>query len=227
MTGSGKTGLGVVLIEEVLRAGVPVIAIDPKGDLTNLRLMFPNLAPADFRPWIDEVAGQERRPVPRRVRRRAGDAVDATGLGRVGLRRPGHRRVARRHRRHDLHAGLHLRRAGEPGRLAAGAGRHGRHRDVADEIGGYVSGLLGLVGIEADPLSSREHILLSNLIHHSWQQGAVARSADARRTGRDAADPQARRVRTRPVLPRQGPHGAGDEAQRSARVAVVRRVGRR
>ena len=54
MTGSGKTGLGVVLIEEVLRAGVPVIAIDPKGDLTNLRLMFPDLAPADFRPWIDE-----------------------------------------------------------------------------------------------------------------------------------------------------------------------------
>src|SRR6478735_10070414 len=54
MTGSGKTGLGVVLIEEALRAGVPVIAIDPKGDLTNLRLLFPDLAPADFRPWIDE-----------------------------------------------------------------------------------------------------------------------------------------------------------------------------
>ena len=54
MTGSGKTGLGVVLIEEVLRAGLPALLIDPKGDLTNLCLTFPDLAPADFRPWIDE-----------------------------------------------------------------------------------------------------------------------------------------------------------------------------
>src|SRR5687767_14717197 len=54
MTGSGKTGLGIVLIEEVLAAGLPALLIDPKGDLTNLCLTFPGLAPADFRPWIDE-----------------------------------------------------------------------------------------------------------------------------------------------------------------------------
>ena len=54
MTGSGKTGLGVILIEEALRAGLPVLAIDPKGDLTNLCLTFPDLSPDDFRPWIDE-----------------------------------------------------------------------------------------------------------------------------------------------------------------------------
>ena len=54
MTGSGKTGLGVILIEEALRCGLPVLAIDPKGDLTNLCLTFPDLAPTDFRPWIDE-----------------------------------------------------------------------------------------------------------------------------------------------------------------------------
>ena len=53
MTGSGKTGLGVILIEEALRAGLPVLAIDPKGDLTNLCLTFPDLAATDFRPWID------------------------------------------------------------------------------------------------------------------------------------------------------------------------------
>src|SRR5690606_14916414 len=53
MTGSGKTGLGVVLIEEVLRAGLPALLIDPKGDLTNLVLTFPDLAPADFEPWVD------------------------------------------------------------------------------------------------------------------------------------------------------------------------------
>ncbi|MEM1044330.1 MAG: DUF87 domain-containing protein, partial [Bacteroidota bacterium] len=54
MTGSGKTGLGVGLIEEAALDGIPVIAIDPKGDLGNLALQFPQLAPADFRPWVDE-----------------------------------------------------------------------------------------------------------------------------------------------------------------------------
>ena len=54
MTGSGKTGLGVVLIEECLAAGVPTLLIDPKGDLTNLALTFPNLAPAEFEPWVNE-----------------------------------------------------------------------------------------------------------------------------------------------------------------------------
>ena len=54
MTGSGKTGLGIVLIEEVLSSGRPALLIDPKGDLTNLCLTFPALQPADFRPWIDE-----------------------------------------------------------------------------------------------------------------------------------------------------------------------------
>ena len=52
MTGSGKTGLGMVLIEEVLSAGIPCLLIDPKGDLTNLALTFPNLAPGDFQPWL-------------------------------------------------------------------------------------------------------------------------------------------------------------------------------
>src|SRR5690606_26804526 len=63
MTGSGKTGLGVVLIEEVLRAGLPALLIDPKGDLTNLALTFPELAPTDFEPWVDpaqaQAAGQD------------------------------------------------------------------------------------------------------------------------------------------------------------------------
>src|SRR5215212_7900412 len=54
MTGSGKTCLGIDVIEEAAIDGVPVIAIDPKGDLSNLLLTFPQLAAADFRPWIDE-----------------------------------------------------------------------------------------------------------------------------------------------------------------------------
>jgi hypothetical protein len=54
MTGSGKTGLGIALLEEALIDNIPVIAIDPKGDLPNLLLNFPQLQPDDFRPWINE-----------------------------------------------------------------------------------------------------------------------------------------------------------------------------
>src|SRR5512144_2609271 len=54
MTGSGKTGLGIGLIEEAAIDGIPVLAIDPKGDLPNLLLTFPDLSPTDFAPWIDQ-----------------------------------------------------------------------------------------------------------------------------------------------------------------------------
>ena len=52
MTGSGKTGLGVVLLEEALRAGIPTLVLDPKGDMTNLALRFPGLAAEEFAPWV-------------------------------------------------------------------------------------------------------------------------------------------------------------------------------
>src|SRR6476660_3697660 len=170
MTGSGKTGLGMVLIEEVLSAGVPCILIDPKGDLANLALVFPGLAPADFRPWIDE--GQAKQ---------AGQSVDEfaaaqaqawrDGLAGWGI---GPERLA------ALHDGVAVTiytpgsTSGVPlnivGSLQAPADTSDLET-MRDEIDGYVSGLLGLVGIEADPLSSRDHILLSNLIETSWAAG--------------------------------------------------------
>src|SRR4249919_119279 len=59
MTGSGKTGLGIGLIEEAAIDGIPTIAVDPKGDLGNLLLTFPDLAPADFAPWVEEGVSPE------------------------------------------------------------------------------------------------------------------------------------------------------------------------
>ncbi len=58
MTGSGKTGLAVVLLEEALSAGIPALVLDPKGDMGNLALVFPDLAPASFRPWVNEAEAQ-------------------------------------------------------------------------------------------------------------------------------------------------------------------------
>ena len=63
MTGSGKTGLSVCLIEEALRDGIPVIVIDPKGDMANLALAFPNLEPSEFRPWVEWI--RKRKPTAR------------------------------------------------------------------------------------------------------------------------------------------------------------------
>ena len=163
MTGSGKTGLGVVLIEEVLRAGVPVIAIDPKGDLTNLCLMFPDLAPADFRPWIDEAQAKNAGADARRLRRAPGGAVDR-GPRPAGVSpAPTSARCASAT---DVTIYTPGSTSGVPLNLVGSLQVPADMDDaetVADEIEGYVSGLLGLVGIDADPLSSREHILLSNL----------------------------------------------------------------
>src|SRR6187549_1851159 len=61
MTGSGKTGLGITLIEEAAIDGVPVLAIDPKGDLANLLLTFPRLDAAEFLPWIDPAEAAARK----------------------------------------------------------------------------------------------------------------------------------------------------------------------
>ena len=170
MTGSGKTGLGVVLIEECLRAGIPAILIDPKGDLTNLCLTFPRLAPEDFRPWVNE--GDARK---------VGQTVDefATsqaaswrdGLATWGL---GTEQIAALRSSVEFTVYTPGSSAGTPlnivGSLAA-PGSGVDQETISDEIDGYVTSLLGMLGIQADPLSSREHILLANLIQASWSQG--------------------------------------------------------
>ena len=64
MTGSGKTGLCLALIEEAVLDGIPAVIVDPKGDLANLLLTFPELRPEDFRPWIDEAEAQQAGVTP-------------------------------------------------------------------------------------------------------------------------------------------------------------------
>ncbi|MEZ4417460.1 MAG: DUF87 domain-containing protein [Gemmatimonadota bacterium] len=170
MTGSGKTGLGIVMIEEALLAGIPVLAIDPKGDLGNLLLTFPDLRAADFEPWVSP-GDAERKGLS--VADYAGQQAEKwrSGLESWGL---GPERIRALRERADLVIYTPGSTAGVPldvvGSLAPPAGSVDAEAR-ADEVEGLVTSLLGLVGIEADPISSREHILLSTLIGHAWDHG--------------------------------------------------------
>ena len=172
MTGSGKTGLGIALLEEAAIDGIPAIVIDPKGDLGNLLLTFPELAPADFRPWVD--AGEAQRK---------GLSVDeyaakTAATWRDGLAQWGQEpaRIARFRDAVDIAIYTPGSEAGIPlsvlqsfapptGAVATDTGA------LRDRIGAAVSGLLGLLGIDADPLKSREHILLATIFDDAWRGG--------------------------------------------------------
>ncbi len=172
MTGSGKTGLGIIFIEEALRSGIPVLILDPKGDMTNLLLTFPDLAPSDFEPWIDE--SQARRDdssvaeLATQTAKRWKSGLESWSLGGEDIA--------------DLRAAADFTiytpgsLAGVPlnilGSLAAPQVDWDDDAEAArDEIEGLVSGLLALVDVAADPLSSREHILVSNLVEQAWRDG--------------------------------------------------------
>jgi hypothetical protein len=170
MTGSGKTGLGVVLVEEVLSAGIPALLIDPKGDLTNLCLTFPGLQAADFRPWIDPAQAEAAGQTPDEF------AAAQAELWSQGLLGWGYttQHLQRLRDTTDFTIYTPGSRSGVPVNIVGSLQAPADPTDaeiVGDEIEGYVAGLLALVGIEADPLSSREHILLSNLVEHAWSQG--------------------------------------------------------
>jgi hypothetical protein len=169
MTGSGKTGLGVGLIEECLNAGVPTLLIDPKGDLTNLALVFPGLSGAEFEPWVDpaqaKAAGQTTADFAA-----AQAALWKDGLAPWGIGEP---QLAEFKAKFEVVIYTPGSTAGIPLNVLGSlqAPQTTDPEVVGDEIEGYVTSLLSVVGINADPLSSREHILLSNIIAAAWAAG--------------------------------------------------------
>ncbi len=172
MTGSGKTGLGIILLEEALLAGIPALIIDPKGDMGNLLLNFPSFSPDDFRPWIDEGEAQRKGVSPDEF------ATSTAELWKSGLEKweIGSDRLRQLGTGADFSIYTPGSGAGIPlnivGSLAAPDLDWETEAETGrDEIDGFVSSLLVLAGIEADPISSREHILLSNIIEKAWRAG--------------------------------------------------------
>jgi hypothetical protein len=170
MTGSGKTGLGIAVLEEAAIDGVPCIIIDPKGDLANLLLQFPNLDPRDFETWLSPEDGrQSQMSLPEY-------AADLAKRWRQGLadsyQKP--ERVALCRESSEWRVYTPGSEAGLPlsilGSFAAPKGELSREA-LNQRIDATANAVLGLTGIEADPVQSREHILIAQLLLHAWTRG--------------------------------------------------------
>ena len=162
MTGSGKTGLCINLLEEAAIDGIPAIIIDPKGDLCNLLLTFPNLKPEDFAPWVEEGV----------------DAAQQAQLWKEGLAKWGEDgdRIKRLRDAADFRIYTPGSNAGLPVSIlksfvAPPETIRQDNEALAERINTTVTSLLALIGIDADPVRSREHILLSNILNHEWSAG--------------------------------------------------------
>ena len=172
MTGSGKTGLCLSLLEEAAMDGIPAIAIDPKGDIGNLLLSFPELRPDDFKPWVD--AGEAERK-GKSIDEFAKDTADLWKNGLAEWDQSGDR-IKKLREKSEF-------RIYTPG-SEAGLGLSILHSfkcpdkatvedtdALRDKITSTCSGLLSMVGVDADPLQSRDHILLSTILDTQWKEG--------------------------------------------------------
>jgi hypothetical protein len=178
MTGSGKTGLGLSLLEEAALDKIPVIAIDPKGDLGNLALAFPDLAPSSFRPWIDEGTATRDGITPDALAEQTA-ATWAKGLAEWGQDGDRIRRlldaadVTIYTPGSDAGVPVSVLGAFDPPPADARAGEA-----FTERIDASVGGLLSLVGVEADPLSSPEHVFLARVLGDAWAVGRSLTLAD-------------------------------------------------
>lgn len=171
MTGSGKTGLCIGLLEEAALDKVPALIIDPKGDLTNLLLQFPELRPEDFRPWLNPDDARRKGLTVEEFARATAEQW-RQGLAEWGQ---GPERIRQLQQAVEYTIFTPGSDAGVPisilGSLAAPGLDFARHAEtIRDRIAGTTAALLGLVGLDADPVRSREAILLSNIFEHFWKQ---------------------------------------------------------
>ncbi len=172
MTGSGKTGLCVALLEEAAIDGIPSIVIDPKGDMANLLLTFPKLRAEDFLPWVNTDDAARANQAPEEY------AAAQAGLWTKGLASWGQDGERIRKLRDAAHFTIYTpgSRAGTPVALLDGFRRPGPEvledrEALADMMVSSATGLLGLVGLTGDPVTSRENILVSNILGHHWAGG--------------------------------------------------------
>lgn len=172
MTGSGKTGLGIAIIEEAGLDGIPAIIIDPKGDLSNLALTFPRLSAEEFVPWVDALEAEQKKITPEDY------AQEVAQTWKKGLEEwgEGAERVKKLKESVEVVIYTPANNAGIPLSILKSFGAPPKEMmvdtgAVRDRVMSLASSLLGLIGINADPIKSREHILISKIIEQSWSEG--------------------------------------------------------
>jgi hypothetical protein len=173
MTGSGKTGLCIALLEEAAIDGIPALIIDPKGDIADLLLTFPDLAPADFAPWVN--------PEDARLKGMDPDVYAAAEAARWQKGLASWNMDGARIRRMREAADFTVYTPGSDAGLPVSILKSFEAPDDStlsdreafrERIAATVTSLLGLAGIEADPVQSREHILLSTILDQAWRKGS-------------------------------------------------------
>ncbi|MGA0369420.1 MAG: helicase HerA-like domain-containing protein [Kiritimatiellia bacterium] len=172
MTGSGKTGLCLSLIEEAAMDGIPVLAIDPKGDLGNLLLTFPELRPEDFAPWIDPAEAARKGAAPEAY---AVKVAETWRKGLAGWDQDGGR-IRRMKETADFSIYTPGSTAGRPLTVLSSfkAPPPAIREDpelLAERVDSSVAGLMALLGVRGDPLQTPEYILMANLLRHEWEAG--------------------------------------------------------
>lgn len=172
MTGSGKTGLGIALIEEAIMDNIPSIIIDPKGDMGNLLLTFPQCTAEDFIPWIDPAEAAKKELTVAQY------AAKTAETWRDGLDSwsQGPERIATLRGKTDMTIYTPGSNAGVPvsvlSSFLAPAEEIVNDTDTLNSlINSTTTSLLTLVDIKGDPLQSQEHILLSSLLLNFWRIG--------------------------------------------------------
>ena len=173
MTGSGKTGLGIALLEEAALQGIPAIIIDPKGDLGNLVLHFPDLAPSDFEYWLDpEAARRTGKDLPTMAQESA--TSWKSGLAQWGM---GRDQLLALQNAVNYTVFTPGSTSGVPVNIMSSFEKpdipwEDNIEILTEKISSMVTALLGLVGLtDLDPVRSREHILVSNIIQTAWSTG--------------------------------------------------------
>ena len=172
MTGSGKTGLCIAMMEEAAIDGVPVLVIDPKGDISNLLLTFPDLSAEEFLPWINEDDARIKGVAPEEYARQQAE------LWKKGLAAWGQdeSRIRRLRDAADFAVYTPGSTAGLPVSIlksfaAPGPAIAEDPELLREQVNGTATALLGLLGMQSDPVQSREHILLATILANAWNQG--------------------------------------------------------
>ncbi len=170
MTGSGKTGLCIDMLEEAIDEDIPITIIDPKGDVANLSLLFPDLLPSDFKPWISIIEAKKAGLSIEKYSERTSE-IWKKGLNDWGITGE---RMKRIKEKMDLRIFTPGSSAGLNVSILEGFNKpdipfiEDEEQNIL-KIKNSVSALLSLLDIESDPLKSKPHILISNIIEHFWR----------------------------------------------------------